>query len=62
MRMGRLTNTLPISPEILQVVMHQLQNFVQPCPEWYLARGALSLEEEWEGGKRCGVSAGVRKE
>lgn len=30
----RWTKALPIIPEILQVVMYQLQNFVQPCPEW----------------------------
>lgn len=36
--------------------MDQVQNFVQPCPERDFARGALSLKEEWKGGKRCGAA------
>lgn len=59
---ARLTKASPIIPEILQVVMYQVQNFVKPCPERQLARGALSLKEEWKGRKRCGVGPGVGKE
>lgn len=53
---GRLRKALPIIPEILQVVVDQLQNLVQPCPERDLARGALSLKEAGKGRKKWGAA------
>lgn len=47
-----IAHDVAIMPEILQVVMFQVQNFIGPCPEWWLISRALLLTEV-SPGQQC---------